>query len=113
MLVKNKVNVISEEELFSLATEIYLNAKHYARLAKYSAEANDYIGYKDALRGFEAFRDLMQNQVFAEWNFTEELEDLEHADIPVFTIEDWIKDSGTVVFTDESTIDDDGEDVPF
>lgn len=110
MLLKNKVNVISREDLSTLAIEIYLDAKHYARLAKYSAEANDYIGYKDALRGFEAFRDLMQNPIFAEWDYTEELE---HVDIPVFTIEDWIKDSGAVVFTDGSTIEDDGVDVPF
>lgn len=111
MLVKNKVNVISREDLFTLATEIYFNAKHYARLAKNSAMADDYIGYLDAKRAFEDMRSLMQNPLFSEWDYAEELE---HADIPVFTIEDWIKDSGAVVFSDGSTIeDDDDTDIPF
>ena len=102
MLVKNKVNVISREDLFSLATEIYFNAKHYAHSAKYSAMADDYIGYSKALRAFEDMRSLMQNPIFSEWDYAEELE---HVDIPVYTISDYIN-------RHDSPVDDDC-DVPF
>lgn len=110
MLSNDKVTVITREDLFSLATEIYFNAKYYLRTAKHCESVNDYFGYTEAKRSFEEMRSLMQNPVFSEWDYTEELE---HADMPMFTINDYINRgiNNTVVFSDGSAVDE--CDVPF
>lgn len=114
MLVKNEVNVSTREvtynDLCDLAVSIFFKAQHHAFLAKHYYECNDYYGYKEAVRNFEDYRELLNNPAFMEWDYAERLE---HEDIPVFTFEDWVKElQPQVVFSDGSTIDDDS-DVPF
>lgn len=114
MLDNNNVYVatrkVTYNDLCDLAVSIFFNAQHHAFLARHSYECNDYYGYEEAVRNFKDYRTLLQNPVFAEWDYAEELE---HEDIPVFTFEDWVREiQPQVVFSDGSTIDDKC-DVPF
>lgn len=115
MLDKNGNYVSTREVTFNdlcdLAVSIFFKAQHHAFLARHYCNCNDYYSYKEALRNFEDYRNLLQNPIFAEWDYAERLE---HEDIPVFTFEDWMREmQPQVVFSDGSTIEDDGEDVPF
>lgn len=101
---------VTFDDLCDLAVSIFFKAQQQAFLAKHYRDCNDYYGYKEAVSNFEYFRKLLNNPVFEEWDYAEQLE---HEDIPVFTFEDWVKEiQPQVVFSDGSTIDDDS-DVPF
>jgi len=100
---------VAYNDLCDLAVSIFFNAQHHAFLARHCHDCNDYYGYKEAVRNFEDYRTLLNNPVFMEWDYAEQLE---HEDIPVFTFEDWLKEiQPQVVFSDGSTVDE--CDVPF
>lgn len=107
MLDKNKIYVSTREVTFDnlcdLAVNIFYNAQYHAFQAKFYYNSNDYYGYKEALRNFEDYRKLIQNPIFAEWDYAEKLE---HEDIPVFTFEDWVREiQPQVVSSDGEVID--------
>ena len=114
MLDNNNVYVatrkVTYNDLCDLAVSLFHNAQNHAFQAKFYYNCNNYRGYEEALRNFEDYRKLLNNPMFAEWDYAEELE---HEDIPVFTFEDWVREiQPQVVFSDGSTIDDKC-DVPF
>ena len=114
MLDKNKIYVSTREVTFDnlcdLAVSLFHNAQNHAFQAKFYYNCNNYRGYEEALRNFEDYRKLLNNPMFAEWDYAEELE---HEDIPVFTFEDWVREiQPQVVFSDGEVIDENCN-VPF